>query len=96
MEHEQRLRAAARADRQTSVHIGQEEFFREYRAFGAEEEPWREEVFAQELAAAFMASSILSGSNFDVRPAEMEKEVPGGVFSMFYNSLNLGKYSKGA
>jgi hypothetical protein len=25
----------------------QEEFFREYRAFGAEEEPWREEVFAQ-------------------------------------------------
>ena len=26
------------------------------------------------LAAAFMASSILSGANFDVRPAEMEKE----------------------
>ena len=72
----------------------EEEFFREYRAFGAEEEPWREEVFAQELAAAFMASSILSGANFDVRPAEMEKEVPGGMFSMFYNSLNLGKYSK--
>jgi len=51
-------------------------------------------VFAQELAAAFMAASILSGASFDVRPAEMDKEVPGGVFSMFYNSLNLGKYSK--
>jgi hypothetical protein len=37
-----------------------------------------------------------SGSSFDVRPAEMSKEVPGGIFSMFYNSLNLGKYSKGA
>lgn len=72
----------------------QEEHFREYRAFGAEEEPWREEVFAQELAAAFMSASILSGANFDVRPAEMEKEVPGGIFSMFYNSLNLGKFSK--
>mmetsp|Transcript_21146 Transcript_21146/g.50226 ORF Transcript_21146/g.50226 Transcript_21146/m.50226 type:complete len:248 (-) Transcript_21146:492-1235(-) len=74
----------------------QEEYYREYRALGAEEEPWREEVFAQELAAAFMAASILSGTSFDVRPAEMSKEVPGGVFSMFYNSLNLGKYSKTA
>lgn len=73
-----------------------QEHYREYRAFGAEDEPWREEVFAQELAAAFMAASILSGSSFDVRPAEMSKEVPGGIFSMFYNSLNLGKYSKGA
>jgi len=44
--------------------------------------------------ASLMAASILSGANFDVRPAEMEKEVPGGMFSMFYNSLNLGKYSK--
>mmetsp|Transcript_7612 Transcript_7612/g.23020 ORF Transcript_7612/g.23020 Transcript_7612/m.23020 type:complete len:252 (-) Transcript_7612:209-964(-) len=73
-----------------------QEHYREYRAFGAEDEPWREEVFAQELAAAFMAASILSGASFDVRPAEMSKEVPGGIFSMFYNSLNLGKYSKGA
>mmetsp|Transcript_44910 Transcript_44910/g.109498 ORF Transcript_44910/g.109498 Transcript_44910/m.109498 type:complete len:245 (+) Transcript_44910:168-902(+) len=70
------------------------EFWREYRAFNAEDEPWREEVFAQELAAAFMAASILSGVSFDVRPANMDKEVPGGVFSMFYNSLNMGKYSK--
>ena len=31
--------------------------------------------FKQEVAASFMAASILSGSNFDVRPAEMEKEV---------------------
>ena len=36
-----------------------QEHYREYRAFGAEDEPWREEVFAQELAAAFMAASIL-------------------------------------
>lgn len=40
----------------------------ELRGREQEEEPWREEVFAQELAAAFMAASILSGSNFDVRP----------------------------
>ena len=37
----------------------QQDFYREYRAFGAEDEPWREEVFAQELAASFMAASIL-------------------------------------
>jgi hypothetical protein len=74
----------------------EEEFCREYRALNAEDEPWREEVFAQELAASFMAASILSGVSFDVRPAAMDKEVPGGVFSMFYNSLNMGKYAKGA
>ena len=34
----------------------QEEFFREYRAFGAEEEPWKEEVFAQELAVPVLKS----------------------------------------
>ena len=44
--------------------------------------PFAKVTGAQELAAAFMAASILSGANFDVRPAEMDKEVPGGVFSM--------------
>jgi hypothetical protein len=34
----------------------QEECFREYRAFGAEEEPWKEEVFAQELAVPILKS----------------------------------------
>ncbi len=44
-----------------AVAAAQQEHYREYRAFGAEDEPWREEVFAQELAAAFMAASILCG-----------------------------------
>ena len=41
------------------------------------------EKLAQELAASLMAASILSGANFDVRPAEMEKEVA----SLFARSL---------
>mmetsp|Transcript_61896 Transcript_61896/g.134468 ORF Transcript_61896/g.134468 Transcript_61896/m.134468 type:complete len:94 (-) Transcript_61896:30-311(-) len=75
------------------------EFFREYRALNAEEEPWREEVFVQELAAAFMAASKLarhgSGESlFKVNPSDLTKEVPGGMFSMLYNSLALGKFTK--
>ncbi len=48
------------------------------------------------IACARPHCQYRSGASFDVRPAEMAKEVPGGIFSMFYNSLNLGKYSKSA
>ena len=34
----------------------QEEFFLEYHAFGAKEEPWKEEVFSQELAVPVLKS----------------------------------------
>jgi len=43
-----------------------EEFFREYCALLAEDEPWKEEVFMLEFIAALQAVKILTGAEFSV------------------------------
>mmetsp|Transcript_12312 Transcript_12312/g.19400 ORF Transcript_12312/g.19400 Transcript_12312/m.19400 type:complete len:112 (-) Transcript_12312:300-635(-) len=47
------------------------EFFREYRALLAEDEPWKEEVFMLELVAALQAVKILKKLNYDIRLTKM-------------------------
>jgi hypothetical protein len=63
------------------------EFSRTYRAFNAENEPWKEEVFVREVAAALTAASHLNqqstgGKPLEIKHTTLTKEVPGGVFSM--------------
>jgi len=75
------------------------EFSRTYRAFNAENEPWKEEVFVREVAAALTAASHLNqqsagGKPLDIKHTALTKEVPGGVFSMMYNGMSMGKYHK--
>mmetsp|Transcript_51303 Transcript_51303/g.127739 ORF Transcript_51303/g.127739 Transcript_51303/m.127739 type:complete len:275 (+) Transcript_51303:47-871(+) len=63
-----------------------EEFFREYRALLAEDEPWKEEVFMLEVIAAMQAAKQLKGFPFEVRLTKMVKNIPGGVFTMMHNA----------
>ena len=69
------------------------EYFRDYRCFNCDEEPWREEPFTEELAAAFIVAMKLAClPNGRILPiaSGLDKAVPGGFGTVLYNSLGLG------
>jgi hypothetical protein len=69
------------------------EFFRDYRCYNVDEEPWREEPFTEELAAAFIVAmklACLPNGKIIAVTSGLEKAVPGGFGTVLYNSLGLG------
>jgi hypothetical protein len=69
------------------------EYFRDYRCYNCEEEPWKEEPFTEELAAAFIVAMKLAClPNGKIMPVAsgLDKVVPGGLGAVLYNSLGLG------
>jgi len=75
------------------------EFYRTYRAIPSKNATINEKDTIEEIAAAFASAddllrTITGTSKFYVSFTSLRRENPGGLFSLSYNSLQLGMWNK--